>query len=356
MLRKASIPALRRRIDRIDDQLCVSSTDARASRSTSRRRRRGRTPACTRRREKSVLARLVGQTAARSRHGSCARSSARSSRRRASLEQRLTRRLPRTRRRPSRTCAARAAVRRGGRATRSADDRSPRSSTRSRAAAPTSASCRSRTRPRAPVAHTLDLLVDVAAAHLRRGARCPCATACWRGAATSRRVQRVVAHPQALAQCRRWLADAPARRADRAREQQRARRRARRRARPASAAIAGRGRGGARTASPCSPRAIQDEPGNADPLPRARHARRRRSRRATTRRRSCSPCATRSASSRSMLRPFAHARHRPHQDRVAAAARAAVGVRLLPRPAAATATERARAARARGVERRALTR
>ena len=212
MPRPASIVSIRRQIDRIDDQLlrllnrrarlalAVAAQKAAPSRGDVRAGARARCPVAASR----------DRTADRSSRRTCARSSARSSRRRAAS---------------SSGCASpTSARRRRGRTWRRASSSAPRrelravadgratSSATSSAGAPSSASCRSRTRPRAWSRDTLDLLVDsplaicaeVTAARPALPARAP-------GTALAA-MRRVVAHPQALAQCRQ-LAGSASRRA-----------------------------------------------------------------------------------------------------------------------------------------------
>ena len=207
MPRPASIAALRRQIDRIDDQLLAAAQPARASGARGRPRRSSAASAAiyAPAREKGVLARLARQNGGPLGAGARARD------------------LPRDHlgvARP-RAAAARRVPRPAG------DVHAPGGARSSSARRPTT--CRRRpiaevfrdvesgraelgvvpveNSTEGMVAHTLDLLVEsplaICAEITLRVAPLPAGAAAERALA---RVRRVVAHPQALAQCRQWLA------------------------------------------------------------------------------------------------------------------------------------------------------
>ena len=186
MPRPASIPALRRQIDRIDDQLLrLLNRRARARARGRRRRRRARTRRSTRRGARRACSR--GSRAA---NGGPLPGAARA---RDLPRDHLGVAGPRAAPARSPTSARRRPTRTSRRASSSAPPPStcrrrpsPRCSTTSRAGAPTSASCRSRTRPRAWW-RTRSTCWSSRRSRSAPRSRCRCGTACSRGRGTRAR-------------------------------------------------------------------------------------------------------------------------------------------------------------------------
>jgi chorismate mutase/prephenate dehydratase len=205
MLRKASIPALRRHIDRIDDQLLrLLNRRARLALAVAEQKARTNSGVYAPGREKGVLARLVGQN-----HGPLSERMVRAIFREVisasrSLEQKLTVAFLG----PEATFAHLAARQQFG----AAADYAPVSTIAEVFHEVESGRAHLGVVPvenstEGMVAHTLDLLADsplLICAEVSLPVR-HCLLA--RPGTTLRRLRRVAAHPQALAQCRGWLTE-----------------------------------------------------------------------------------------------------------------------------------------------------
>ena len=352
MPRPAPIPALRRQIDRIDDQLlrllnrrarlALAVGGPEAAPPSRRSTRPGASRACSRA--------CRSRTAARSARRTCARSSARSSRRRAASRQRLRVAYLGPQATWTHLAAAAPVRRRGGvrrrRATVADVFHDVEGGRAELGVVPVENSTEGM------VAHTLDLLVEsplaICAEVLLPIRHCLLA----RPGTTLATVRRVVAHPQALAQCRQLAGGAPPGRADRRGGEQRAGRRARAADERGHGGDRGRGRGGDATGSRCSRAASRTRPDNVTRFlvlgaPRQRGAERRRQDLARRER-----AATRSGCCARMLRPFATHRIDLIKIESRPLRGAALGVLLLPRPQGAS-PRAARGARAGGGRARA---